>query len=412
MRFPREGEKRAEGENLPERENRTRAKKVASLLSTRRLSRKMKEKKQARRETTLAQKKNTLCSHWKTMAATARRLSLPQFVPIAIRRARELSCTHSLAAKADSPEKLPFPLPSSSSASSSSSLAALSPLCPPPPPPPPPPPWPRAVALDVEFSHYQKLEEEGDDRLVVRVPADVAVVSDEGEVLLRALVYPPPGVSSSRTTAAKTETKIPPQSSCRWIGGVPREEAEYEGLELDLVVAELARILSGGCLLVGHGVSGDMRALRGEVVSGSASSSPSSSSDSLASPSLSISASRVRDTSTSPGLLKMNNKHKASSSTKLETLFFDAFALRLRPPSPSPAVFVASSSPSLPPLRHDPVADAAAAMALYLTFVKGTLADAASATELEEMETRRVLQEFRSRGGKGKGQNERRRCNE
>jgi hypothetical protein len=37
-------------------------------------------------------------------------------------------------------------------------------------------------------------------------------------------------------------------------------------------------------------------------------------------------------------------------------------------------------------------------MALYVTFVKGTLDDAASAAELELMESERVLQEFRARG--------------
>ena len=184
---------------------------------------------------------------------------------------------------------------------------------------------------------------------------------------------------------------------------MPREETESsaQALDLDAAAQELARILSKGCLLVGHGVQSDLRALGGDVVS------KSSSSPTPSSPSLSVPVSRVRDTSTSPALLKRcRGNRKSSSSRKLDELFLGAFGLELRPSSSSPSspsssFSSSSSSPSSSPpapLRHDPVADAAAAMALYLTFVKGTLGgDASSATELEEMETERVLQEFRAR---------------
>lgn len=323
------------------------------------------------------------------MAATAR-LSLPQFVPGSIRRSQKWSRSRSHPARAanERPEKLPFPMPTSLNAPPSSSL-------PPPFRPPPPPPWPRAVSLDVEFSHYQEEQPEGDDddeenrtkAVVLRVPADVAVVGDEGEVLLRALVAPPtpwpprPQVRRRR-----------PCSSYRWVGGVPREETESLGLDLDLVSRELARLLSGGCLLVGHGVRGDLAALGFEVFSSSSSSS------SPAPPPLSIPASRIRDTSTSPELLKRRKSgHKKSSSTKLDELFARAFGLELRAKADIPPPPISSSSSSSAS-RHDPVADAAAAMALYLTLIKGTLDDAASgAKELEEMETERLLQEFRAR---------------
>lgn len=352
------------------------------------------------------------------LAAATARLSLPQFVPLSIRKTRTptYSRAHSQYARAPSepPKKLPFPMPTSPSPSSLPAAA------------PPPPPWPRAVSLDVEFSHYQKqpggaCDAENDDGLVLRVPADVAVVSDEGRVLLRALVSPPPAVS------AATAATFAAARAYRWVGGVPREEAESaQGLALDLVARELARILSGGCLLVGHGVRGDLRALGGAVVA-AASGPPSPSAPprpaAPASPPLSVAASRFRDTSTSPGLLKVQ-RHRKSSSRKLDELFLGAFGLELRggaaaarrsgpsgPPSPSPsspsppASSSASSSSASPPppgggggVRHDPVADAAASMALYVTFVKGTLDDAASAAELELMESERVLQEFRARG--------------
>ena len=316
------------------------------------------------------------------MAATAR-LSFPQFVPGSIRRTRVRfrSQSHSARAANERPEKLPFPLPTLLDAPPSSL----------PPPRPPPPPWPRAVSLDVEFSHYQEPEggvgedEENNRVVVLRVPADVAVVSDEGEVLLRALVSPP---------------WPPRRRPYRWVGGVPREETESRGLDLDLVARELARLLSGGALLVGHGVRGDLAALGGETVSGSRSSSSSS----PPAPPLSIPASRIRDTSTSPGLLQRNGS-KTSSSTKLDELFARAFGLELRAGAaaaarssdPLSSSSSSSSSPASLPARHDPVADAAAAMALYLTLVKGTLDDAASRAELEEMETERLLQEFRAR---------------
>ena len=289
--------------------------------------------------------------------------------------------------------------------SSASLLAA------PPPPPPLPPPWPRAVALDVEFSHYQRPDDDDDNsNLVLRVPADVAVVSDEGKVLLRALIAPPPQVVSAGG------------GSFRWVGGVPLAETEPSsskgGLELDVVVREIARLLSDGALLVGHGVKGDVASLGGDVVvDGSSSCSSSSSSP------LSVHSSRVRDTSTIPALLlKKNTKKKnrgkkmkwesSASSRGLEALFSDAFGVALRPSSPSsPSSSVSPSPSSSPSSRHDPVADAAAAMALYCAFVRSTLADASCAAELEEMETRRLLLEFQSRE-KGERKREREKENE
>ena len=121
------------------------------------------------------------------LAAATARLSLPQFVPLSIRKTRTptYSRAHSQYARAPSepPKKLPFPMPTSPSPSSLPAAA------------PPPPPWPRAVSLDVEFSHYQKqpggaCDAENDDGLVLRVPADVAVVSDEGRVLLGVALEP------------------------------------------------------------------------------------------------------------------------------------------------------------------------------------------------------------------------------
>ena len=347
----------------------------------------------------------------KTMAALTARLSLPQFVPCSIRKARSRSRPHSQTARAanERPEKLPFPMPT---------LLDAAPLA----RRPPPLPWPRAVSLDVEFSHYQEEPddgEKGEDKrpVVLRVPADVAVVSDEGKVLLRALVSPPAAVVGGEATAAAAAAKATAAASkakaktapYRWVGGVPRDETESpQALPLEPVAKELARLLSKGCLLVGHGVRGDLRALGGEVLVVSSSSPSPSPSPSLSS--LSIPASRVRDTSTIPGLLKRRkNGRKTSSSAKLDELFARTFGLELRggggggsgaaaaAAAAAAERFPDPSSPSSLPARHDPVADAAAAMALYLTLVRGTLEDAASGAELEEMETERVLLDFRAR---------------
>ena len=360
-----------------------------------RTSERGRERKRKNRQS-LSKNHSSLFSSFKEMAATAR-LSLPHFdAPISIRRATKHSRIRSRAARAadEGFEQLPFPMPTSSSLSSSSLAAAAAAA--PPSPLPPPPSWPRAIALDVEFSHYQQLDRT--KNLVLRVPADVAVVSDEGRVLLRALVAPPHPLPPPPEVVLSREETPPPRPSLRWVGGVPAEETEHQGQELDAVVRELARLLSGGALLVGHGVTGDLRVLGGEVVSSSSSSPSSSPPSPSSSPSLRIQASRVRDTSTSPGLLKKNSKRgKGSSSAKLEELFAVAFGLELRRRSEAEAETGSSPSPSPAPPRHDPVADAAAAMALYLSFVRGTMGDASSKEELEEMETARVLQEFRER---------------
>ena len=113
---------------------------------------------------------------------------------------------------------------------------------------PPPPPRHAAVALDVEYTHYALPRSDDGDRKqeILRIPAEVAVVGDDGGELLHARVSRPP--------------ELPPTAR-RVDGGEVGATAPLT-LTPDDARDAVAALLTGGAVLVGHGVATDAASLR------------------------------------------------------------------------------------------------------------------------------------------------------
>lgn len=105
------------------------------------------------------------------------------------------------------------------------------------------------MALDVEYAHYALPRSEGDTTAkqeIMRIPAEVAVVGDDGSELLHARVSRPPGL---------------PETARRVDEGEVGQDAPL-CLSIDSARDAVAALLAGGAVLVGHGVATDAASLR------------------------------------------------------------------------------------------------------------------------------------------------------
>mmetsp|Transcript_2367 Transcript_2367/g.3949 ORF Transcript_2367/g.3949 Transcript_2367/m.3949 type:complete len:218 (+) Transcript_2367:78-731(+) len=201
----------------------------------------------------------------------------------------------------------------------------------------------RALAIDVEYIHFRgpysantaASQTPPHIRLKPRqltAAAWVSVVDEDKKVLLYTRLRSP---------------QLP--ADVHWLGGVPLEELQYAPPQAE-VSAQLRELVSGSCVLVGHGLLKDLQALD------------------------------LADHQDTYDLLTFPQfQNSSGSGYTLRKLAAEHLGLDLHAPKQ----------------RHDPLEDALAVMGLYQTVVQPALLD--SYEDLVDWHTRAMLQQWQGR---------------